>query len=168
MSGLVLALVVAVAGSGKLTVAGRATSALNDPVTSGAKAPLYLRQLERRPKGLLYPSADRNVTFNRDIAPIVFHYCASCHRPGEAGPFPLLTYDDVKKHGNQIAAVTTTRFMPPWLPEPQPLKFADERRLSGEQIALIQKWVEQGMIARQSGGLAAAAAVREGMATGQA
>ncbi len=85
------------------------------------------------------------VTFNRDIAPIVFHYCASCHRPGEAGPFPLLTYDDVKKHGNQIAAVTTTRFMPPWLPEPQALKFADERRLSNEQIALIQKWVEQGM-----------------------
>ena len=29
--------------------------------------------------------------------------------------------------------------MPPWLPEPQPLKFADERRLSGEQIALIQE-----------------------------
>ncbi len=86
------------------------------------------------------------VTFNRDIAAIVFHYCASCHRPGEAGPFPLLTYEDVKKHGNQIAAVTTTRFMPPWLPEPQPLKFADERRLSAEQIALIQKWVEQGMI----------------------
>ena len=168
MSGLVLALVVAVAGSGKLTVAGRATFALNDPVTSGAKAPLYLRQLERRPKGLLYPSADRNVTFNRDIAPIVFHYCASCHRPGEAGPFPLLTYEDVKKHGNQIAAVTTTRFMPPWLPEPQPLKFADERRLSGEQIALIQKWVEQGMIQGQSRGLAASTAVREGMATGQA
>jgi Flp pilus assembly protein TadD/mono/diheme cytochrome c family protein len=85
------------------------------------------------------------VTFNRDIAPIVFHYCASCHRPGEAGPFPLLTYEDVKKHGNQIAAVTTTRFMPPWLPEPQSLKFADERRLTAEQIALIQKWVEQGM-----------------------
>ncbi len=143
---MVLALVVAVAGSGKLIVAGHATSALNNVVTAGAKAPLYLRQLERRPKGLLYPSADRSVTFNRDIAPIVFHYCASCHRPGEAGPFPLLTYDDVKKHGNQIAAVTTTRFMPPWLPEPQPLKFADERRLSDEQIALIQKWVEQGML----------------------
>ena len=143
---MALALVVAVAGSRKLTVAGGATSALSDPVTSGAKAPLYLRQLERRPKSLLYPSADRKVTFNRDVAPIVFHYCASCHRPGEAGPFPLLTYDDVKKHGNQIAAVTTTRFMPPWLPEPQPLKFADERCLSDAQIALIQKWVEQGML----------------------
>ena len=78
------------------------------------------------------------VTFNRDIAPIVYQYCASCHRPGEAGPFPLLTYQDVKKHGNQIVAVTETRFMPPWLPEPGELKFADERRLSDRQIATIR------------------------------
>ena len=88
----------------------------------------------------------RRVTFNRDIAPIVFEYCASCHRPGEAGPFPLLTYEDVKQHGRQVVAVTHTRFMPPWLPEPQPLKFADERRLSDKQIELIQEWVEQGML----------------------
>jgi Tfp pilus assembly protein PilF/mono/diheme cytochrome c family protein len=85
------------------------------------------------------------VTFNRDIAPIVYQYCASCHRPGEAGPFPLLTYQDVKKHGHQIVAVTQTRFMPPWLPEPGELKFADERRLSDEQIARIRAWVDQGM-----------------------
>lgn len=91
------------------------------------------------------PSHDK-VTFNRDIAPIVFHYCSSCHRPGEAGPFPLITYQEVKKHGNQIAAVTQTRFMPPWLPEPGEMKFADERRLSDEQIASIRKWVEQGML----------------------
>ncbi len=63
------------------------------------------------------PASGLQVTFNRDIAPIVFHYCASCHRPGESGPFPLLTYDDVKKHGHQIVAVTQTRFMPPWLPD---------------------------------------------------
>ncbi len=84
------------------------------------------------------------VTFNRDIAPIVFNYCAPCHRPGEAGPFPLLSYQDVVHHARQIAAVTRGRFMPPWLPEPQALKFADERRLSDAQIALFQQWVEQG------------------------
>src|SRR5215472_4649840 len=85
------------------------------------------------------------ITYNRDVAPIVYQYCSSCHRPGEAGPFPLLTYQDVKKRGHQIVAVTQTRFMPPWLPEPQELKFADERRLSDEQIATIRKWVDQGM-----------------------
>ena len=60
--------------------------------------------------------------------------------------FPLLTYQDVKKHGRQIVAVTQTRFMPPWLPEPGELKFADERRLSDEQIATIRAWVDQGML----------------------
>jgi Tfp pilus assembly protein PilF len=84
------------------------------------------------------------VTFNREVAPIVFHYCAPCHRPGEAGPFPLLTYADVKSHARQIVAVTAKHIMPPWLPAPQPLQFADELRLSDVQIALLREWVEQG------------------------
>jgi Tfp pilus assembly protein PilF len=91
-------------------------------------------------------SAAAKVTFNRDIAPIVYQYCSACHRPGESGPFPLLTYQDVKRHGHQIVAVTQTRFMPPWLPEPGALEFADERRLSDQQIAAIRDWVDQGML----------------------
>lgn len=87
-----------------------------------------------------------HVTFNRDIAPIIYQNCATCHRPGESGPFPLLTYTDVKKHANQIVAVTHTRFMPPWLPEPGELKLEQERRLSDAQIGLLQKWVEQGAV----------------------
>src|SRR5215472_6985871 len=94
---------------------------------------------------LLTP-APKQVTFNRDIAPLVFHYCAPCHHPGEAGPFPLLTYRDARARARQIARVTSARFMPPWLPEPQESDFADELRLSDEQIALIQKWVQQGAI----------------------
>ena len=90
------------------------------------------------------PSIGQQTTFNRDIAPIFFRYCAPCHRPGEAGPFPLLTYGDAKARARQIAVVTSKRFMPPWLPEPQELRFVDELRLSDEQIALIQRWVEQG------------------------
>jgi len=90
--------------------------------------------------------AAQQTTFNRDIAPIFFRYCAPCHRPGEAGPFPLLTYRDAKARALQIAALVSKRFMPPWLPEPQELRFADELRLSDEQIARIQKWVEQGAV----------------------
>ena len=48
----------------------------------------------------------QSVTFNRDIAPIIFRSCSTCHRPGEAAPFSLLTYTDVKKHARQIAEVT--------------------------------------------------------------
>jgi Tfp pilus assembly protein PilF len=87
---------------------------------------------------------DRQVTFNHDIAPIVFRSCARCHRPGEAGPFPLLSYDDARKHARQMEIVTRSRFMPPWLPEPQAQKFADETRLSEEQISTIKRWVDAG------------------------
>jgi Tfp pilus assembly protein PilF len=88
--------------------------------------------------------SSRQVTFSRDIAPIVFQNCARCHRSGESGPFALLTYEDVKKHARQIEIVTRTRFMPPWLPEPQELKFADASRLSDAQISTIKKWVGEG------------------------
>jgi tetratricopeptide (TPR) repeat protein len=86
----------------------------------------------------------REVTFNRDIAPIVFHICAKCHRPGEAGPFSLLTYDNVRSHARQIVSVTARRFMPPWLPAPGDFAFADALRLSDEQIALFREWYEAG------------------------
>lgn len=91
-------------------------------------------------------SPNSPVTFNKDIAPILFHSCAACHRPGESGPFPLLSYKDAKSHARQIAAVTQSRFMPPWLPEPGEFKFADEPRLSDAQIATIARWVEQGAL----------------------
>ncbi|HZD31378.1 MAG TPA: tetratricopeptide repeat protein [Candidatus Angelobacter sp.] len=114
------------------------------------------------------PSATpAKVTFNHDIAPIVYHYCSSCHRPGEAGPFPLLSYQDVKKHGQQIAAVTQSRFMPPWLPEPQKLKFADERRLTEQQIATISRWVEQGMLEGKASDLPPKPKFVEGWQLGQ-
>ncbi|HEY4934068.1 MAG TPA: tetratricopeptide repeat protein [Terriglobales bacterium] len=107
------------------------------------------------------------VTFNRDIAPIVYHYCAACHRPGEAGPFPLLTYQDVKSHGRQIMAVTHTRFMPPWPPEPGTLKYADERRLSDQQIATIKAWVDQGMLEGKASDLPPRPKFVEGWQLGQ-
>lgn len=113
------------------------------------------------------PRAAQHVTFNRDIAPILFRSCAICHHPGEAGPFPLLTYTDAKAHARQIAAVTAKRLMPPWLPEPQELKFADELRLSDEQIALFRKWVEQGAMEGNPADLAPAPQFVSGWQLGQ-
>ncbi len=65
-----------------------------------------------------------------------------CHRPGEAAPFSLLSYEDVKKRAKQIADVTRRRYMPPWLPDPG--NFADEQRLSNEEIQIITSWVAAG------------------------
>jgi hypothetical protein len=89
---------------------------------------------------------DKVITFNKHVAPIVINNCASCHRPGQAGPFPLLTYEDAKKHASQIAEVTASRYMPPWLPEHAELKFQGDRSLTDQQIRLIQRWVEQGAL----------------------
>ena len=95
-------------------------------------------------------SAATPVTFYQQIAPIVYRNCSPCHRPGESAPFSLLGYDDVKRHAVQIAAVTKRRYMPPWLPEAGYGDFAEERRLTGEQIQLIQDWVQQGTPAGSS------------------
>jgi tetratricopeptide (TPR) repeat protein/mono/diheme cytochrome c family protein len=86
-------------------------------------------------------------TFYRNIAPIIYQNCSTCHRPGESGPFSLLNYDDVKRHASQIATVTRQHFMPPWLPEVGHGEFEEERRLSNAQIQLIQAWVKQGAAA---------------------
>jgi mono/diheme cytochrome c family protein len=90
-------------------------------------------------------SSEMPVTFSETIAPIVFQQCAGCHRDGGAAPFALTSYADVAKRARQIAAVTRTRTMPPWHAESGSYRFKDERRLTTDQIALIQQWVRQGL-----------------------
>jgi len=92
------------------------------------------------------PAAGSTVTYGADVQPLVHRNCAQpCHHPGGAGPFSLLTYQDVRKRARQIADVTRKRYMPPWLPEPEGPRFAGERRLSDGEIALLKRWVDQGM-----------------------
>ena len=96
---------------------------------------------------LLYaslPISATTVTFSKDIAPILFQYCAPCHRPGEAGPFSLLTYQDARKHADQIAIVTGKRYMPPWPPAPGYGDFAGSKHLTDEQIDLLARWAKSG------------------------
>jgi Flp pilus assembly protein TadD/mono/diheme cytochrome c family protein len=84
-------------------------------------------------------------TFTENVAPIIYTNCTVCHHSGGSAPFSLITYADVKSHGQQIKQVTGSRYMPPWLPEPGYGKFVDERRLSDEQIGTIGQWVTNGM-----------------------
>src|SRR5688572_3880203 len=85
------------------------------------------------------------VTFTETIAPIVYDNCVSCHRPGEAAPFSLISYDDVRNRGQLIAAVTERRYMPPWQATHGYGEFEDERRLTDAQIQAIATWVKNGM-----------------------
>ena len=90
------------------------------------------------------PARAQPVTFTKDVAPIVFKNCVTCHRQGELAPFSLITYDDVRQHARQIAEVTKSRTMPPWKPERGDAAFAGERRLTDAQIQILQQWAEQG------------------------
>ena len=85
------------------------------------------------------------VTFTRDVASILFSQCSGCHRPGQAAPFPLLSYDDARKHAKQIAEVTHRRYMPPWLPDTNLKELEGERKLTDQQIEILQAWAAQGM-----------------------
>ena len=84
------------------------------------------------------------VTYCKHIAPILWENCAICHRPGEVGPFSLLTYKDAVKRALFLQQVTHDRLMPPWKPAQGMLAFHDERRLTEDQLALIASWVAAG------------------------
>src|SRR6266850_5723027 len=95
-------------------------------------------------------------TFTKDIAPILYQNCVSCHRPGEVAPFSLIDYKTVKKHADDISTVTESRYMPPWKAEPGHGDFLNERRLTDAQIQLIQLWVKQGAVEGSAADLPAA------------
>ncbi len=84
------------------------------------------------------------MTFSRDVAPILHRNCLICHRAGEGAPFELRTYDDARKRARQIAEVTARRYMPPWLPAPEPVAYQDVRRLTDEEIATLASWAAAG------------------------
>ncbi|ACU59395.1 monooxygenase [Chitinophaga pinensis] len=87
----------------------------------------------------------QQVTWSQHIAPIIHRNCTPCHRHGEAAPFSLVTYDEVAKRANFIKRVTESHYMPPWKPDPHYVTFANERRLSDEEIKLLGDWAEHGM-----------------------
>ena len=88
------------------------------------------------------PRKRGELTYTKDIAPIMLSHCASCHRPGEGAPFSLLSYSDVKKRAAQIVEVTRQRFMPPWKADSHG-EFEGENRLTGDQTGTLRQWVEE-------------------------
>lgn len=114
-------------------------------LSAGCAAPAAMERQEAAGTAPAHDADPSAITFAEHVAPIVFEHCTPCHRPGEAAPFPLMTYEDVAKRGRRIAAVTRDRYMPPWKAEPGSFPFRDERRLTEAQIATIQRWVESGM-----------------------
>ena len=113
------------------------------------------------------PSLTPTVTFNKDIAPLIFQNCSACHHPGEVAPFSLLSYDDVKKRAKQIHEMTKQRLMPPWKGVEGHGQFIDERRLKPAEIELIAHWVNQGAVEGAATDLPAAPKFHDGWKLGQ-
>jgi mono/diheme cytochrome c family protein len=90
-------------------------------------------------------AAEPPTTWSHDVAPLVYEHCSGCHHSGGGAPFALMSYLDAQRWGGLMETVTASRYMPPWLPEPGYGQFADDRRLTDPQIALIRKWVAGGM-----------------------
>jgi uncharacterized protein (TIGR03437 family) len=91
------------------------------------------------------PGSAQTVTWGEHIAPIIYQNCTTCHRPGQVSSISLMSYDDVRRRGSTVAQTVRTRYMPPWKPEPGWVQYRDERKLTSEQIALIDRWVADGM-----------------------
>jgi hypothetical protein len=83
-------------------------------------------------------------TFTKDVAPILQKHCETCHRPGEAAPFSLLTYEDARSWAATIKMVVAQKIMPPWYADPQYGHFANERSLSVNEIRTLVTWVNGG------------------------
>jgi peroxiredoxin len=90
------------------------------------------------------PRVQGEVTYARHVAVIMQKRCQECHRPGEIGPFPLLTYDQAKARSQWIHEVVLEQRMPPWHADPRHGKFVNDRRLTSEERDMLLAWVEKG------------------------
>jgi len=95
---------------------------------------------------LLAPAAlaASDVTFDRDVLPILQKNCQSCHRPGEIGPASFLSYESTRPWAKAIKTAVLTRKMPPWFADPKYGHFANDRRLSDRDIQTLTAWVDAG------------------------
>jgi hypothetical protein len=83
-------------------------------------------------------------TFAADVAPLLARHCVECHRPDSVAPFPLVSYEDVRRRARQIVEVAASGYMPPWQPAPGFGEFRDERRLAAGEIEQLERWVAAG------------------------
>jgi hypothetical protein len=83
-------------------------------------------------------------TFSKDVAPILQKHCQTCHRPGEAAPFPLLTYDQARPWANSMKRVVKQKIMPPWFADPAFGHFSNDRSLTEKEISTIVAWANAG------------------------
>ena len=106
-------------------------------------------------------------TFSKDVAPILYKNCATCHRAGEIGPMALLTYNDARPWAKSIATRVANGTMPPWHADPTHGEFLNDRRLSDADRDTIVKWASGGALEGNQADLPAPPTFAEGWQMGQ-
>jgi hypothetical protein len=89
-------------------------------------------------------ATDVGVTYAKDVSRILQNRCQECHRPGQIGPMPLLSYDDASSWAQMIKQVVSDERMPPWHADPKHGKFKNDRRLPSEERAKLLAWIDAG------------------------
>jgi mono/diheme cytochrome c family protein len=84
------------------------------------------------------------VTFTKDVAPLLYKHCAECHRPGEIAPMSLMSYQEVRPWAKAVKERVVERSMPPWSADPNVGHWANDPRLSQQEIDTIVAWVSAG------------------------
>src|SRR5437763_6799669 len=85
-------------------------------------------------------------TFSKDVAPIFYKNCVTCHRPGEMAPMSLLSYEQARPWARAIAEKIAGGVMPPWHAEAPAGTFLNERRLTPLERDTVLKWVKDGAL----------------------
>src|ERR1022692_3233798 len=90
------------------------------------------------------PTDAPRVTFSKDVAPVLQRHCQACHRPGEAAPFSLLTYQQARPWAKAMREAVMLRKMPPWFADPHYGKFSNDRSLSQSDVDTLVAWADSG------------------------
>ena len=86
----------------------------------------------------------KQITFTKDVASIFFKNCAECHRSGEAAPFSVMSYKDVRPWAKSIREKVVNKEMPPWHADPHIQEFKNDRRMTQAEIDAITAWIDGG------------------------
>src|SRR5260370_20333871 len=117
---------------------------------------------------LATPSAAQTApTFSKDVAPILYKNCTTCHRPGEIAPMSLLTFKDARPWVKSIGTQVEKGAMPPWHADPSHGEFLNDRRLSSAEEDTILRWVNAGAPEGDPADLPAPPTYAQGWAIGE-
>ena len=89
-------------------------------------------------------NSTRTITFHKDVLPVLQRNCQSCHRPGQIGPFSMLTYKDTRPWARAMKLAVVSKAMPPWFADPRYGHFNNDRSLKQDETDTIVGWVDSG------------------------